>query len=395
MTDIVLEKAPLPRAPRPAVPPRVLGRLEGEPGSPTLLCLGSVHGNEPSGVLALRRVLAALEADPAGRVGGFVALAGNRRAIESGRRFVSSDLNRHWQLERVERLRAASLETLEGEDAELRELDALLLELAERSTGPNFAVDLHTTSGEGACFVVLDDSLANREFALDVPVTVVVGLEEELSGTVTSHMDSLGFQVFGFEAGQHDDPSSVDRAAAAVWIALEASGVLAVGSRPEVAAARDLLERASGDLPHVVEVTHRHPVRDCDDFRMLGGFVNFQPVAENQLLAHDCDGEVRTPRGGMILMPLYQRQGEDGFFIVQVVKPLWLAVSKALRNLDAQRILPILPGVRRHSERADTFVVDQKTARFLARELFHLLGYRRTGELQGRFLIMTRRHPHG
>ncbi|MEO1085677.1 MAG: aspartoacylase, partial [Acidobacteriota bacterium] len=109
----------------------------------------------------------------------------------------------------------------------------------------------------------------------------------------------------------------------------------------------------------------------------------------------DRRGDILSPHDGLILMPLYQQQGEDGFFLVRPVKPLWLLISKWVRRLDAQRILPVLPGVKRHPEEADTFIVDQQTARYLARELFHLLGYRRVGPADGRYLTMTRRHPHG
>ncbi|MEM1177135.1 MAG: succinylglutamate desuccinylase/aspartoacylase family protein [Acidobacteriota bacterium] len=393
MTETVLESAPTPTQ-TDALPPRLIGRVDGRRGGATLICLGGIHGNEPSGVQALERVLGKLAADRTGLDGTLVAFRGNRKAALTRRRFISNDLNRHWHPERVERLLAVDPATLEAEDEELVELDAALRGVIDSAGGPIFAMDLHTTSGEGACFVVLDDSIANRQFALHEPVTVVVGLEEELVGTVTAHLDTLGARVYGFEAGQHDDPASVDRAEAAIWIALESSGVLA-DKRPEVEASRELLRRQTGDLPHVVEVIHRHPVQPEDRFRMEPGYENFQTIAAGEKLATDRTGEIVSPHDGLILMPLYQQQGEDGFFLVHPVKPLWLLISKWVRRLDAQRLLPWLPGVSRHPEEFDTFVVDQHTARYLARELFHHLGYRRVGPADGRFLTMTRRHPHG
>lgn len=36
----------------------VLGCLRGARPGPTLVCIGGIHGNEPAGVQALRRVLA-------------------------------------------------------------------------------------------------------------------------------------------------------------------------------------------------------------------------------------------------------------------------------------------------------------------------------------------------
>jgi hypothetical protein len=35
---------------------------------------------------------------------------------------------------------------------------------------------------------------------------------------------------------------------------------------------------------------------------------------ENPLLAHDRNGEIRAPFDGLVLLPLYQSEGSDGFF---------------------------------------------------------------------------------
>ncbi|MEO1087060.1 MAG: succinylglutamate desuccinylase/aspartoacylase family protein, partial [Acidobacteriota bacterium] len=294
VTETALEDAQT-AAPADALPPRLIGRIDGRPDGPTMICLGGIHGNEPSGVLALQRVLAKLRADDTGVDGTLVAICGNRKAMVARQRFLKTDLNRHWHPDRVRRLRAADPATLTAEDEELVQLDAVLREVIDGSGGQVYAMDCHTTSSEGACFVVLDDSIANRQFALHEPVTVVVGLEEELNGTVTAFLDSLGVNVYGFEAGQHDDPTSVDRAESAIWIALESSGVLA-GKRPEVEAARELLRRETGHLPHVVEVTLRHPVKPEDGFKMEPGYENFQTVSTGEKLATDRRGDRISPR---------------------------------------------------------------------------------------------------
>jgi succinylglutamate desuccinylase len=79
---------------------------------------------------------------------------------------------------------------------------------------------------------VLDDSLPNRRFALSFPVPLVLGLEEELQGTMVFHWTAQGITCVAFEGGQHDDPRSVDRSEAAFWIALEAAALLpALGAR--------------------------------------------------------------------------------------------------------------------------------------------------------------------
>ncbi|MEM9597937.1 MAG: succinylglutamate desuccinylase/aspartoacylase family protein [Acidobacteriota bacterium] len=403
MTDTALadhpetQEAEAPRLPEgPPEPdpktdlwPRVLGHVRGAEGSPTLICIGGVHGNEPAGVLGLCRIFAALGRDPSGIRGTFVGLVGNRKALRAHRRYLRHDLNRHWLADRVERLRAHE-GPLHDEDEELRELVRELDGVLREATGTVFGVDLHTTSGQGPAFAVLDDLLPNRRFADALPVTLVVGIEEELEGTVPDYLISRGVRIYGFESGQHDDPFSVDLAEAAVWVALESSGVLEADSRPEVEAARKQLAAANRGLPHVVEVRHRHHVTPEAGFEMLPGFVNFQPVTAGTPMARDRHGAVLAPESGLVLMPLYQAQGEDGFFIVRRLRPIWLKISAVVRRAHVERWIHLLPGVRRHPELPHTFIADRRWARWGALELFHLLGYRRTG-LVGRYLTMTRR----
>jgi succinylglutamate desuccinylase len=315
-------------------------------------------------------------------------LTGNRPALSRGRRFIDEDLNRIWTQDNVARIRgAASRET--AEERELAELDEEIRNLMAASNRL-YLLDLHSTSGPGPPFVVVEDTLPNRSFALSFPVTLVLGIEEELAGTLSDSLAEQGVTTVGFEAGQHDDPGSVDRAEAAVWIALEASGVLEKGSQ-EVAAARRRLEDESRSYPRVVEVRDRHPVDPADRFRMKPGFLSLQQVGRGQLLATDRQGDIAACCGGMVLMPLYQEQGEDGFFLVQSVQPVWLEISTTLRRLRLERILHWLPGIRRDPTEPSTFEVNGRIARWFTLEIFHLLGFRRLAQ-EGRKLKLSRRH---
>ena len=93
---------------------------------------------------------------------------------------------------------------------------------------------------------------------------------------------------------------------------------------------------------------------------------------------------------GRILMPLYQEQGEDGFFVVRRVRPMWLRLSEFLRRLNLERYLHLLPGVHPNPALAESFTIDRRYARWFALEIFHLLGFRRPGEA-GRYVVMARR----
>jgi succinylglutamate desuccinylase len=91
-----------------------------------------------------------------------------------------------------------------------------------------------------------------------------------------------------------------------------------------------------------------------------------------------------------MLMPLYQAQGDDGYFLVRDVRPFWLRLSGAMRRRRLERWLHLLPGVRRHPDRPGSFVVDRRVARWYALEVFHLLGFRRLSDT-GRELSVSRR----
>ncbi len=380
--------------------PRILGRVEGAEPGPTLIVVGGLHGNEPAGVKALLRILPRLTADPTGIAKGrMVGLSGNRKALQARRRYLFHDLNRYWLPERVEKLHAAAsrkdAEPLDGEDEELFQLDTEIRSLIAEADGKVYLLDLHTTSGPRLPFATLDDSLRNRPFAFAFPVPVVLGLEEELAGTLSIHVETLGVITAGFESGMHDAPESVDRAEAAIWIALEASGVLEADSRPEVAAARRYLAEECAGLPQVVEVRYRHAITPANGFRMDAGYENFQPITVAEKLGQNHLGPITSPLTGLMLMPLYQDQGADGFFVVQPVRRIWLETSAVVRRWRLERALQLLPGVQRHPELPGSFVVDRRYARWLALELFHLLGFSRRSEA-GRYLVMARRnygHP--
>lgn len=377
-------------------PRRVLTQVVGRAPGPSLVVIGGLHGNEPCGVRAVERVAEAFAAAPVELRGELVALAGNLAALAYECRFVARDLNRQWLPERVEALRAAAAtgDTSQWapEDREQWELLVELEAVFARATGPIHVLDLHSTSGDGGLFATVGDTLRNRGFALHLPVPIVLGLEEELEGTLLSYLTELGYVTVGFESGQHANPASIDHAEAAVWVSLEAAGLVARGELPEVDRARGLLTARSATLPHVVEIRYRHAIQPGDDFRMEPGYSNFEPVERGEILAYDRHGAVRAGERCRILMPLYQKQGEDGFFLIREVRRFWLAVSEGLRRVRSDRVVHWLPGVWRHPALPDAYVVNRRVARWFALEIFHLLGFRRHGRDGDSLLVARRRH---
>lgn len=278
---------------------------------------GGLHGNEPAGVEAASRLFRSLGSKADVLRGKVVALSGNRPALALGSRFVSRDLNRGWRWADLERLTARSVEHLEAEDLEQRELHDAILSL-EREGAPLAFLDLHTTSGPTRPFVCLHDTVESRRVASALPVNVVLGLEHTLHGTLLGWVSARGHVGVSFEGGQHVDPLAPRRHLAAAWMFLVACGALDPDEVPDEREHLAVLgHRAEGTC--VVEVRHRHVVEEGDDFEMLGDFVGFDPVEAGQVVARDRHGLIRTPEAGIMLMPRYQDQGEDGFFVAREV----------------------------------------------------------------------------
>jgi succinylglutamate desuccinylase len=388
-TEIEPAPAAAPRAAAAAPSPgRVLGRRIDEPAGRWLVIVAGIHGNEPAGVEAVRRVFAALEASGERLPGAFVAFAGNLGALAAKKRYLDRDLNRAWHEANLARVWAGGRKS--REDEELAELEHELSTTLAGAHGRVFLLDLHTTSGDGPPFAVLDDSLPNRRFALAFPVPLVLGLEEELAGTMVFHWTAQAITCVAFEGGQHDDPRSIDRNEAAVWIALDAASLLPKSLRGRAEAARELLRASRGEAPQLVEVLYRHRISADDRFRMKPGYKSFAAVAEGEELAADQKGAVRSPQSARILMPLYQPQGDDGFFLAVPVPRFWFELSATLRRLRLDRFLAHLPGIRPYDDRPDTFLVSRRVARAFVPELFHLLGYKRVDHGPRHYLFARR-----
>jgi predicted deacylase len=368
-------------------PRRVVGDL-GDPGAgPTLVVVGGMHGNEPAGVAAARAVIERCRAAGLTLRGRLLALSGNLAALELGMRFLGRDLNRMWSAQELQGGPGGAGNSEERERGDLRVHLAAAIADAQ---GPLVVLDLHSTSAAGAPFSILADTLSNRRLALRLPVPAILGLEERVAGTLLSWIGDQGLGAIGFEGGQHVDPGTARSSEAAIWILLEALGLLRAVQLPWLAGMRAHLAQAARGLPAVVEVRSRPSVRAEDRFEMRPGYGNFQRVARGELLARDVRGDVRAREAGRVLLPLYQGQGDDGFFLTRDVRPAWLSLSGALRRVGGGRLAPYLPGVSAHPAHPDQLLVDRRIARWRALDLLHLLGYRLCDET-GEQLVVGRR----
>lgn len=304
---------------------RIIGSYTGAQHGPLVLVLGGMHGNEPAGPRAIDMVFHKLEVEPLHNPGfafrgRLLGLRGNVQACHQGLRYLTKDLNRQFTPENIARVQAAPPDTLLTEDRELYELLATVAQaVADYAPTELVVLDLHTTTAEGGIFAIATDAPRSVSLAQALHAPVVTGMLHGLRGTTLHYFCDANFPCptvgVTFEAGQHDDPLSTRRCMAAIINLLRSVGCV----RPEDVENQhdDLLINYSRGLPAVARLRQVHHTQPGDGFRMQPGYLNFQPVRRGEVLAYDSSGPITAPWDGHILMPLYQPQGEDGFFLIE------------------------------------------------------------------------------
>jgi predicted deacylase len=368
---------------------RIIGHIRGELPWPTMIFLGGMHGNEPSGVFALYKVLHDLKARNTLIKGNIYAISGNLRALEKGERYHTRDLNRMWTSENMDLLASGKLKSDSEDTAELLELYNLIQGILEKEPGPFYFMDLHTTSSETIPFVLVNDSLVNRKFTEQYPLPMILGIEEYLEGPLLSYINELGYVAFGYEAGQHDDLASIENHIAFIYLTLKFAGSV---NEEDINYYHyyEQLAKTSVDSKYVYEISYGFRIKQGDSFIMKPGFVNFQHVKKGQEMAIKNENPIIASYNGRIFMPRYQNVGEDGFFEIRRVPPFMLRLSAILRKIYLENLLVLLPGVRWESSKHDALIVNRNVARFFAKQFFHLLGYR-SQRVNKNHLIMKNR----
>lgn len=354
---------------------RVLGNINGKPGSPTVVILGGIHGNEKAGIHALNKVVQKIDKENVKFNGNFYAISGNLNALQHNIRFEKEDLNRIWTDDHLAHINTSD----NGFNADVNEQIALyeiIKNVLSKEPGPFYFIDLHTTSARTSPFITISDSLNNRKFTSKFSVPIVLGIEEYLDGPLLTYINEFGHAALGFEGGQHDEPEAIINCEAFVWMALEVSGCVDNDQIKDLKQYKKVLS-SSAFSQEFYEIDYRYLIKDQENFSMNSGFTNFDRIHKDQLLGNSDGLEVKSVMDGQIFMPLYQDQGNDGFFIITKISNFWLKLSTIVRKLHLHHLLRILPGIKIDRTHAYTLIVNPRTAKFLATEIFHLFGYRK------------------
>lgn len=303
---------------------RIISRYSGNRRGPLLIVIGALHGNEKSGVEAIRLIKKMLDVEPITNPsfqfnGTFVGILGNLTAYQSNQRFIDADLNRIWTNKGIEKLKTNERNISEGkEQKEL--IKSIKREITKNNPTEVVLLDLHSTSSAGGIFTIPTQHKRSLEIGNTLHAPVITGMLEGVKGTMLSYYTKkkvCNFPITGivFEAGQHEDPLSINRAIAAIINCMKAIGNVRVDDVENIH--DKLLITYSKNLPKQSKLMYKHAIIPSDAFKMRPGYQNFQLVKESEILGDDIRGPVCSPEDGMILMPLYQSQGSEGFYIIR------------------------------------------------------------------------------
>ncbi|GAA3566681.1 succinylglutamate desuccinylase/aspartoacylase domain-containing protein [Snuella lapsa] len=351
---------------------RILGKVEGTTNGPTVVFFCGIHGNETSGVFALNEIFEKLNAN---LVHGTVyGILGNLKALQEHIRYKDQDLNRLWTKEQIKKTKEKFI--LNTEEVEQLALLELLKSIIKSHSGPFYFVDLHSTSSYSLPFITINDALINRRFSKQFPVPIVLGIEEYLNGALLSYINQLGYVSLGFESGQHDAADAVNNSIAFTYLTLVYSGVLNKESLPNFSTYYKQLEAQSQNTFDFFEIVYLHSIHPKDSFKMYNGFKSFQDIKKGTVLAVNNGVVLKSDYNAKIFMPLYQNKGVDGYFIIKRIRPVFLVISALLRRLKMDSLLILLPGISWLDKKEGILKVNLNIARFFAKSIFHVLGYR-------------------
>jgi succinylglutamate desuccinylase len=295
--------------------PRIIGKYTSNNKGPLLFVTAGIHGNEPSGVKALEEVFKQLEKTKPIIEGTIVGVSGNHKALNLNKRYIDEDLNRVWTKENI-----VQKKSITHEQKEMWQIIEILNQFPEKDFTKRYFLDCHTTSSASLPYVSVQEVNDNDMWAHNFPTYIVRGFSDIITGDIDHYLSRIGMTGFVFEAGQHEDKTSVENHEGVIWLALKEACKLDISKIHTYPECVTRFTEKNAPAQKTFELVHRQGLKDSDVFEMQLGYENFQKIKKGELLAKHNGKEVKSQWEGRIFMPLYQAQGNDGFFVIQEVE---------------------------------------------------------------------------
>ncbi len=298
---------------------RVLSHFKKDESGPVVVALAGMHGNENYGVSAVRKVDELLNESDGLSSGEFIGLAANIPALKERVRFINEDMNRIWFPSIIDKIRRTPVENmLTNERLQIKKLLQILDPYILQSDREVIFVDLHSFSAPGGLFLITPRGKRSEKL-VGLSTPMIFGIDDALQGAALRYLHDQGHTAMAFEGGMHHESRTLTNMVAFLLLINARFGLI----QPQLLKDFDVYQKhirvEASNLPQKVELVYKHIIEPGDRFIMRPGFENFQSVREGDWLADDQTGRIFSPCDGYMLMPLYQEQGDDGFFIVREV----------------------------------------------------------------------------
>src|SRR5690606_29172411 len=156
------------------------------------------------------------------------------------------------------------------------------------------------------------------------------GFDEQTKGTFMNYVNEMGLTGVAFEAGEHFAAASVENQVSFIWMILSIIGCIDGDKIEEFDKHYSNLAKANFGQHKIFDLVYHHEIEEEDQFKMRPGYTTFDKIEKGEHIADDTNGPLRAPEAGNIFMPLYQKQGEDGYFIVVEKSKEWLDLSERI-----------------------------------------------------------------
>lgn len=243
-----------------------------------------MHGDEPCGAGAIRRIGADFESRKLEPNGGTIFLIhANLEATTLRRRYTpeGSDLNRLWDFSFVDKLRR---EAWGYEHHRVIELKEVLGDL-------DIFLDLHSAKAPTPSFGVSNGEAHIDEIAKRIGISYLVqywyGLADKV---IIGFLKLSGVPALSVECGAHDDPQIVDKAHRIAMDFLCATGAV------------DDCAATPGNDVHTVHVVETI-TKPSDEFAFGAPWTGFQRLEPGALVGRDRVTEIRVSRPCYAVLP--------------------------------------------------------------------------------------------
>ncbi|MEK7672321.1 MAG: succinylglutamate desuccinylase/aspartoacylase family protein [Patescibacteria group bacterium] len=263
--------------------------------------MGSIHGNERIGAAVLERLkneLSSLEIEPKSDI---YLVIGNPEAYRRNVRFVDTDMNRLFSVDRDIHQPGNNIE-----EKRAREIAPVLTE-------SYYLLDLHSTIKPSVPFVYCEPDSDHLELANLMGVKYIVSTianfrPADLITSADNFVDRNGGFGITFESGWHQDPLAIDSVLFLAKLFLQKTGACDFG----LCEPKKLLE--SKKL-----IIYNHVVPDSSSFTFAVDFDNFSMISKGDIIGNDGGIEVRAERDSFVIFPKkYIQNGKVACYLAHV-----------------------------------------------------------------------------